>query len=85
MPGAEVFNLNRLHYKPITMKHYHILFCFLFVTFASSYNTAKSQVDISDSLALVDLYNSTNGPGWILNIGWLTTEPGEVKRIVIMH
>ena len=41
------------------MKHYHILFCFLFVTFASSYNTAKSQVDISDSLALVDLYNST--------------------------
>src|SRR5207237_1096772 len=27
------------------------------------------------SLALVDLYNSTNGPGWYRNTNWLTTNP----------
>jgi Leucine-rich repeat (LRR) protein len=28
-----------------------------------------------DSLALVDLYNATNGAGWINNTNWLTTAP----------
>jgi len=28
-----------------------------------------------DSLALVDLYNSTNGPGWSNNSNWLTSAP----------
>jgi Leucine-rich repeat (LRR) protein len=30
---------------------------------------------IQDSLALVDLYNSTNGPGWTNNYNWLTAAP----------
>ncbi len=38
--------------------------------------TAKAQaVDTQDSLALVDLYNSTNGDGWYNNAGWLTQYP----------
>lgn len=31
--------------------------------------------NITDSLALVDLYKSTNGPGWNLQTNWLTTAP----------
>jgi len=34
--------------------------------------TANAQVNVQDSLALVDLYNSTNGPNWDNNSGWLT-------------
>lgn len=34
-----------------------------------------TQINQQDSLALVDLYNSTNGPGWINNTNWLTTAP----------
>lgn len=34
-----------------------------------------AQVDIGDSLALVDLYNSTNGPNWNNNTNWLTKMP----------
>lgn len=35
--------------------------------------TANGQaVNIQDSLALVDFYNSTNGPGWVNNSNWLT-------------
>lgn len=32
----------------------------------------KAQVATQDSLALVDLYNSTNGPGWTNKTNWLT-------------
>ncbi len=32
-------------------------------------------VNIQDSLALVDLYNSTNGPGWAIHTNWLTAAP----------
>src|SRR5206468_3525756 len=28
-----------------------------------------------DSLAVVDLYNSTNGPGWVNHTNWLTSAP----------
>jgi hypothetical protein len=38
--------------------------------------TAKAQVDVNDSLVLVDLYESTNGSGWYNHDGWLT---GPVK------
>jgi Leucine-rich repeat (LRR) protein len=37
-------------------------------------NTIKAQVDVIDSLALVDLYNSTDGPHWAPN-NWLTSAP----------
>jgi hypothetical protein len=54
------------------------LFTF-FLIFALCVNaaiTTKAQVNVNDSLALVDLYNSTNGPGWYNHSGWLT---GPVK------
>lgn len=34
-----------------------------------------AQVNIQDSLALVDLYNSTNGKAWAFNANWLSKEP----------
>jgi len=34
-----------------------------------------STVNTQDSLALVDLYNSTNGNGWINNTNWLSNVP----------
>jgi Leucine-rich repeat (LRR) protein len=41
---------------------------------------AKAQVNVKDSLALVDLYNSTNGPSWYNHSGWLTTDPVSTWR-----
>lgn len=35
----------------------------------------KTQVNVQDSLALVDLYNSTNGPAWTDHTNWLTKAP----------
>lgn len=35
----------------------------------------KAQVNVRDSLALVDLYNSTDGPHWKNNTNWLTSNP----------
>ncbi len=37
--------------------------------------TTQAQVNSSDSLALVDLYNNTTGTGWINQTNWLTTAP----------
>jgi Leucine-rich repeat (LRR) protein len=36
---------------------------------------SKTQTRTQDSLALVDLYNSTNGPGWSSPFFWLTNKP----------
>jgi len=33
--------------------------------------TVKSPIPVGERSALVDLYNSTNGPGWINSTGWL--------------
>lgn len=44
------------------------------VTLYSNIAETKSVNDI-DSLALVDLYNSTNGPNWFNHSNWLTKEP----------
>ena len=38
-------------------------------------NIVVAQVDVQDSLALVDLYNSTDGPHWLHHDNWLTTQP----------
>src|SRR4051812_20119092 len=46
---------------------------FLLVPFSKSYSQA---VNVNDSLALVDLYNSTDGAHWTNNSGWLN---GPVK------
>jgi Leucine-rich repeat (LRR) protein len=58
------------------MKTKSILCCIVFAIAANLFITpAKAQVDVNDSLALVDLYNSTNGPKWSWNTNWLTTNP----------
>ncbi len=44
----------------------------LIFSFVMSCIPAKSQVLESDSLALVALYNATNGPDWTNNTNWLT-------------
>ncbi len=52
------------------MKQFSIL---LFILSLSTLGfTAKAQVLASDSLALVALYNSTNGSGWTNKTNWLT-------------
>lgn len=56
------------------MRPNSILLCILFIT-ADLFSTAKAQVNTTDSLALVDLYNSTNGPNWTKHINWLTIAP----------
>ena len=48
-----------------------LLVLIFFRPFISSGQIANPQ----DSLALVDLYNSTNGPGWTNHTNWLTSEP----------
>src|SRR6266487_1965412 len=59
------------------MKPKSTLFCLLFALCTNINITAKAQaVNVQDSLALVDLYNSTNGPGWYNHDNWLT---GPVK------
>ncbi len=39
------------------------------------FNTSFAQVTASDSLSLVDLYNSTSGGSWTHNTNWLSTAP----------
>jgi len=49
--------------------------CFVFVVCANIH-TANAQVNVQDSLALVDLYNSTNGQNWsCIHTNWLTKKP----------
>ncbi|TKK65694.1 T9SS type A sorting domain-containing protein [Ilyomonas limi] len=57
------------------MKRNSMLFCLVFFITANLFTTAKAQVNVNDSLALVDLYNSTDGPNWRSNTNWLTTAP----------
>src|SRR5436189_3685438 len=38
-------------------------------------STADAQVNVQDSLALVDFYNSTDGLNWKNNSNWLNAEP----------
>ena len=38
-------------------------------------NFVTAQVNVQDSLALVDLYNSTDGPHWSSHTNWLTKKP----------
>src|SRR4029079_4557477 len=60
--------------KPAVMKTKSILFFFAFVL-CSNINTANAQVNKQDSLALVDLYNSTDGANWNDHTNWLTSKP----------
>jgi type IX secretion system substrate protein/Leucine Rich Repeat (LRR) protein len=53
------------------MKKSYPLFTALFILFFSC--GINAQVNTQDSLALVALYNSTDGPNWTNNTNWLTT------------
>jgi Leucine-rich repeat (LRR) protein len=57
------------------MKCTSTLVCLLIIIGANSFIPARAQVTTADSLALVDLYNSTNGPGWGNHTNWLTAQP----------
>jgi hypothetical protein len=50
-------------------------FFLIFVFCLNAAITTKAQVNVNDSLVLVDLYNSTNGPSWNNHSRWLTTHP----------
>src|SRR5258708_21078635 len=51
-----------------------LLLSFLF--FARPFNaSAQTAANQQDSLALVDLYNRTNGPGWVNHTNWLSPAP----------
>jgi hypothetical protein len=55
------------------MKTKSMLFCLVLSFCTNTAITVYAQaVNKQDSLALVDLYNSTNGPGWASNENWLT-------------
>src|SRR6266542_2672811 len=56
------------------MKTNSILFC-LIAFYANINMTANAQVNEQDSLALVDLYNSTHGVIWYDHTNWLTSKP----------
>src|SRR6516225_272691 len=47
----------------------------LLISYCLTAIPANAQTNIQDSLALVDLYNSTNGPGWYKSSNWLTEKP----------
>ncbi|MEO1434161.1 MAG: S8 family serine peptidase [Bacteroidota bacterium] len=46
----------------------------LLLTFVKM-NTLTAQVQTADSLALVEFYNELDGPNWIDNSNWLTSQP----------
>jgi len=50
---------------------------YLIVTalFFGSSNFTTAQVNVQDSLALVDLWNSANGPNWFYSKNWLSGAP----------
>ncbi|MEP7319114.1 MAG: T9SS type A sorting domain-containing protein [Panacibacter sp.] len=55
------------------MKTTSTILCCLFVIGMSFNIQTKAQaINVQDSLALVDLYNSTDGPHWNNNTNWLT-------------
>ncbi|MFP5039570.1 leucine-rich repeat domain-containing protein [Parasediminibacterium sp. JCM 36343] len=53
----------------------HILALLAVVMLFATTTKAKAQVNIQDSLALVDLYDSTGGPNWTNHTNWLTNAP----------
>jgi Leucine-rich repeat (LRR) protein len=62
-------------HKPLPMRKRLLLYG-LYIIFVARPTQANAQaINTQDSLALVDLYNSTNGPGWINHTNWLTAAP----------
>ncbi|MBS1746011.1 MAG: T9SS type A sorting domain-containing protein [Bacteroidetes bacterium] len=57
------------------MKKSFFVFLSAFLFFINKPILIKAQVNVSDSLALVDIYNSTDGPHWKNKERWLTSKP----------
>ncbi len=57
------------------MKKNFTLFLFVITSFLFKTTGVYAQVNTNDSLALIDLYNSTNGAGWTNHTNWLTIAP----------
>jgi Leucine-rich repeat (LRR) protein len=53
------------------MRYINLLCALMAALSTTSHSYAQQPVNVQDSLALVDFYNSTNGPGWDFNNGWL--------------
>src|SRR4051794_34147368 len=56
------------------MKTKSILSCVAFALYANI-SALYAQVNVQDSLALVQLYDSTDGPNWNRQDNWLTKSP----------
>ena len=54
------------------MKQRTLLYLFLISVILRSYSGVAQAVNTQDSLALVDLYNLSDGPGWTNQTNWLT-------------
>lgn len=59
------------------MKSKIVLFLITFLLIFTSFKSFSQAVNVQDSLALVDFYNSTNGDSWMLNSDnyWKTDKP----------
>src|SRR5689334_18077145 len=57
------------------MKKIFTPFCLIIVLNICKPSVINAQVDVNDSLALVDLYNSTNGRHWKDGFHWLLSNP----------
>src|SRR3954468_6806731 len=58
------------------MKTKSTLFCLVVALCANTSITVYAQaVNKQDSLALIDLYNSTDGANWFVHANWLTKKP----------
>src|SRR5258708_2412460 len=57
------------------MKQILLPFLFSLLFFTHSLESAGQNAKLPDSLALIDLYNSTNGPGWLNHSNWLSPAP----------
>src|SRR5437867_1448319 len=67
------------------MKTKSTFFCLVFAVCANINITAQAQVNVQDSLALVDLYNSTDGPNWRHQDNWLIGPVSTWERIKVKH
>jgi Leucine-rich repeat (LRR) protein len=66
---------NLVNSKTNFMKLNCTLFLLVFAISLAKPISTTAQVDIQDSLALVALYNSTDGPNWLRHDNWLTSAP----------
>lgn len=67
------------------MKSKNVLFILALAICLNVYTRVNAQLPAQDSLALVDLYNSTDGPHWKNNKNWLTSKVANWNGIVLTN